>query len=101
MMHLCFFLMIRRPPSSTRTDTHFPYTTLFRSDGRETFDNIRALYAYPNGVKAHVSSILSNAYRGYSIRVLGTRGTIEIQRTKALAYPERLKAELEIGRAHV
>src|SRR3546814_10840755 len=23
--------MIRRPPSSTRTDTHFPYTTLFRS----------------------------------------------------------------------
>src|SRR3546814_11083430 len=31
---LCFFfLMIRRPPRSTRTDTLFPYTTLFRSDG--------------------------------------------------------------------
>src|SRR3546814_10253537 len=30
---LCFvfFLMIRRPPRSTRTDTLFPYTTLFRS----------------------------------------------------------------------
>src|SRR3546814_17500966 len=28
----CFFLlMIRRPPRSTRTDTLFPYTTLFRS----------------------------------------------------------------------
>src|SRR3546814_10706522 len=26
-----FFLMIRRPPISTRTDTLFPYTTLFRS----------------------------------------------------------------------
>src|SRR3546814_16839843 len=25
------FLMIRRPPRSTRTDTLFPYTTLFRS----------------------------------------------------------------------
>src|SRR3546814_13814464 len=25
--------MIRRPPRSTRTDTLFPYTTLFRSDG--------------------------------------------------------------------
>src|SRR6056297_2545795 len=25
-----FFLMIRRPPRSTRTDTLFPYTTLFR-----------------------------------------------------------------------
>src|SRR3546814_14136003 len=28
---LCFFLMIRRPPRSTRTDTLLPYTTLFRS----------------------------------------------------------------------
>src|SRR3546814_3993790 len=27
-----FFLMIRRPPRSTRTDTLFPYTTLFRAD---------------------------------------------------------------------
>src|SRR3546814_2192964 len=26
-----FFLMIRRPPRSTRTDTLFPYSTLFRS----------------------------------------------------------------------
>src|SRR3546814_10455242 len=26
--------MIRRPPRSTRTDTLFPYTTLFRSRGR-------------------------------------------------------------------
>src|SRR3546814_15621116 len=26
-----FFLMLRRPPRSTRTDTLFPYTTLFRS----------------------------------------------------------------------
>src|SRR3546814_16107019 len=30
-----FFLMIRRPPRSTRTDTLFPYTTLFRSLGRD------------------------------------------------------------------
>src|SRR3546814_8487357 len=29
---LFLFLMIRRPPRSTRTDTRFPYTTLFRSD---------------------------------------------------------------------
>src|SRR3546814_2240396 len=31
---LFFFLMIRRPPRSTRTDTLFPYTTLFRSRPR-------------------------------------------------------------------
>src|SRR3546814_9145134 len=30
-MRICFFLIIRRPPRSTRTDTLFPYTTLFRS----------------------------------------------------------------------
>src|SRR3546814_5226221 len=29
--YLFFFLIIRRPPRSTRTDTLFPYTTLFRS----------------------------------------------------------------------
>src|SRR3546814_4927187 len=33
LMILFFFLMIRRPPRSTRTDTLFPYTTLFRSGG--------------------------------------------------------------------
>src|SRR3546814_2223297 len=32
IISFCFFLlMIRRPPRSTRTDTLFPYTTLFRS----------------------------------------------------------------------
>src|SRR3546814_2315606 len=32
--------MIRRPPRSTRTDTLFPYTTLFRSNFREQLDGI-------------------------------------------------------------
>src|SRR3546814_679918 len=32
--HVIFCLMIRRPPRSTRTDTLFPYTTLFRSRAR-------------------------------------------------------------------
>src|SRR3546814_5002957 len=35
-----FFLMIRRPPRSTRTDTLFPYTTLFRSWPKPSDDNI-------------------------------------------------------------
>src|SRR3546814_13398375 len=40
LMFIVFFLMIRRPPRSTRTDTLFPYTTLFRSrdfDGTVVF----------------------------------------------------------------
>src|SRR3546814_14353042 len=38
-----FFLMIRRPPRSNRTDTLFPYTTLFRShvDRRARADDRR------------------------------------------------------------
>src|SRR3546814_19223867 len=32
---LFLFLLLRRPPRSTRTDTPFPYTTLFRSLHRE------------------------------------------------------------------
>src|SRR3546814_6167463 len=32
-----FFLIIRRPPRSTRTDTLFPYTTLFRSENRHVY----------------------------------------------------------------
>src|SRR3546814_19951195 len=32
-----FFLMIRRPPRTTRTDTLFPYTTLFRSLGVDEY----------------------------------------------------------------
>src|SRR3546814_13717035 len=39
-----FFLLIRRPPRSTRTDTLFPYTTLFRSNGK-----IRKPVACANG----------------------------------------------------
>src|SRR3546814_5238103 len=38
-----FFLMIQRPPRSTRTDTLFPYTTLFRSCSlNRLFENVVA-----------------------------------------------------------
>src|SRR3546814_18212336 len=33
MISCVVFIMILRPPRSKRTDTRFPYTTLFRSDG--------------------------------------------------------------------
>src|SRR3546814_9953409 len=38
MYLIIFFLMIRLPPRSTRTDTLFPYTTLFRSRCRASPD---------------------------------------------------------------
>src|SRR3546814_3059439 len=52
---LFFFLMIRRPPRSTRTDTLFPYTTLFRS---ASFSNIMVMSSVPLIVPptAHIRS---------------------------------------------
>src|SRR3546814_8703906 len=43
------FLMIRRPPRSTRTDTPFPYTTLFRSQRRQ--DGRQHIYAGVRGLR--------------------------------------------------
>src|SRR3546814_3387956 len=42
MFYFClfFFLIIRRPPRSTRTDTLFPYTTLFRSVETAFLENV-------------------------------------------------------------
>jgi predicted dehydrogenase len=59
-------------------------------DGRETYDNIRTIYEYPAGVKSSVTSVLSNAYNGYSIRILGDKATLEIQRDQAFIYRESL-----------
>src|SRR3546814_8948806 len=38
--------MIRRPPRSTRTDTLFPYTTLFRSEVAERLRHLLAVHHY-------------------------------------------------------
>src|SRR3546814_13769741 len=51
--------MIRRPPRSTRTDTLFPYTTLFRSAGRQVMiacndATVKGGTYYPLTVKKHL-----------------------------------------------
>src|SRR3546814_15288476 len=52
------FVMIRLPPRSTRTDTLFPYTTLFRSRSRETGEaSSSASRAIPRRVPAAVHSV--------------------------------------------
>src|SRR3546814_17438204 len=55
-LSLIFFLMSRRPPRSTRTDTLFPYTTLFRStddDHARSSACVRALAARRAGAKLY------------------------------------------------
>src|SRR3546814_9808046 len=41
---VCCFVMLRRPPRSTRTDTLFPYTTLFRSAGMSAHSALGAWF---------------------------------------------------------
>src|SRR3546814_5425227 len=67
------FLMIRRPPRSTRTDTLFPYTTLFRSVVGEFAaafsDKLVGLTGTPEQVKA-----AADAFRVYYSRGEDTPG---------------------------
>src|SRR3546814_10954340 len=66
LCHTCFFfLMIRRPPRSTRTDTLFPYTTLFRSRLRISALLVQILALFP---RADMGQIVepTGTYRSYS-----------------------------------
>src|SRR3546814_20775972 len=68
-----FLLMIRRPPRSTRTDTLFPYTTLFRS-GRHLSRRRRGIAALargrasPGGVFVRIGGGAETAVRQYRSR---------------------------------
>src|SRR3546814_5596754 len=69
--------MIRRPPRSTRTDTLFPYTTLFRSSSR-SLDNsksnewLSAIHSSPGSIFAirseeHTSELQSLMRISYAV----------------------------------
>src|SRR3546814_20765809 len=53
-----FFLMIRRPPRSTLTDTLFPYTTLFRSRMRGIVGSLCYRENVSTIVKHHIGPIV-------------------------------------------
>src|SRR3546814_6203371 len=58
--------MIRRPPRSTRTDTLFPYTTLFRSDAECT--PVRVLERPRDGTQNRTAAERAQARRQIHIR---------------------------------
>src|SRR3546814_2341757 len=119
--------MIRRPPRSTRTDTLFPYTTLFRSaagTALEVGDNVglagRGLAAPAEGIAAATTRqrvVAGTADEGVVAflaedEVVATAGVDEVVAARATAAgAERFAVEVvgrlvgrvaqEIGRAHV
>src|SRR3546814_1964950 len=60
IISLVFFLMIRRPPRSTRTDTLFPYTTLFRSPHtrKKTAGGVQRFMAGHHGSDHEVAAMI-------------------------------------------
>src|SRR3546814_18783041 len=85
-----FFLMLRRPPISTRTDTLFPYTTLFRSQG---------------GLAESVLTVIRE-YMNIEGRDSGERRLLEVARRDLHRGQPRPPLahevpDLQIGRAHV
>ncbi|WP_190810811.1 Gfo/Idh/MocA family protein [Flagellimonas sp. S3867] len=66
-------------------------------DGRETFDNVHMIYTYPNGVRAKFTCLTSNSKDDYQIKVLGDKGTITVDYTKAWFYPEKKEKSKELG----
>src|SRR3546814_9002110 len=54
--------MIRRPPRSTRTDTLFPYTTLFRSAGSWDYYRIEGDISGPIAGNGRIRARLVGAY---------------------------------------
>src|SRR3546814_9129183 len=110
------FLMIRRPPRSTRTDTLFPYTTLFRSAaaGLSCHRFCRRMYPVDAG-HAHgavagvdVGDLAGDA--GRQVRTHEGRGVADVldgdvaaKRGGGLEGAEHLAevAHAQIGRAHV
>src|SRR3546814_13805066 len=87
-----FFLMIRRPPRSTRTDTLFPYTTLFRSANKAAAS---AHSARPRWIG-----------RSIMLSPQTERATLSagvVRKQPRLHQPpfERNSSSVQIGRAHV
>src|SRR3546814_20247180 len=89
-----FFLMIRRPPRSTRTDTLLPYTTLFRSKGFTPTDPVSPARKAP----------MNNASLDYqpssNLQQFVDEGDLLTIRT-ALHLELNDRRLDEIGRAHV
>src|SRR3546814_8683063 len=81
-----FFLMIRRPPRSTRTDTLFPYTTLFRSrtGDRKTLAWIPLVPAQPvsrSRSEEHTSELQSLMRISYAVFCLKKKNHIRKKTT--------------------
>src|SRR3546814_3834504 len=92
--------MIRRPPRSTRTDTLFPYTTLFRSSLREALEADTIILAIPFREHREVAKILPN-WDGKTIIDATNVFGVPSEELDGLPSSAFVAKAFKIGRAHV
>jgi predicted dehydrogenase len=63
----------------------------FYRDGRETFDNVQALYTYPEGRRLFFSSIIGNHRMGFQFQVFGTGGGVSLTLEDGAFYYEPMR----------
>src|SRR3546814_10417525 len=97
-----FFLMIRRPPRSTRTDTLFPYTTLVRSHREVDRDRRLADPALARGDHDHLRRGGDGGVRGVGRLVRSEEHTSELQSLMRNSYAvfclKKNKIQIELER---
>jgi len=64
----------------------------FYHDGRETFDNVQAVFTYPSGGTHVFSSIIGNHNVGYQVNIYGTGGTVKLTLEDGAFYYEPARA---------
>src|SRR3546814_5289831 len=92
---MSFFLMIRRPPRSTRTDTLCPYSTLFRSLllRAEGDANVRAVLERIDGYWAALEQ--QDPYAGLARNAAANRGELGRTANARLERSEEHTSELQ------
>src|SRR3546814_11447771 len=89
--------MLRRPPRSTRTDTLFPYTTLFRSLGRLRIEALAQFGALDTRAKMTAGAHLAVEPAAYCyplrrIKVFGRNDTASMHRDRTDRKSTRLNS---------
>src|SRR3546814_9842561 len=108
--------MIRRPPRSTRTDTLFPYTTLFRSSAEASFELLarRLILGVPGYFSIERWRVMDERrFNARGILVIESEATatltvggqdcheVAVGNGPVNALDTAIRKALEIGRAHV
>src|SRR5216117_4335111 len=90
MLHVFFFVMIRRPPRSTQGRTLFPYTTLFRSCGYRSRARWRIGARPSSGCRRseeHTSELQSPFLISYAVFCLKKKNTLPSHGKRTLKSP--------------